>query len=146
MKAIIKKIFHPGINTYFESIGLLIVRIIVGAFMLTHGFGKLMILLDGAYAMFPDPLGIGASASLFLIVLAEFLCSIFLILGVATRLSSIPLLTGMLVAGLIVHGADPFASKELSLLYGSVYMMLIITGPGKYSIDQLIFNALDKKN
>lgn len=145
MKAIIKKIFHPGINTYFESIGLLIVRIIVGAFMLTHGFGKLMILLDGASAMFPDPLGIGASASLFLIVLAEFVCSILLILGVATRLSVIPLLLGMLVAGLMVHGIDPFAAKELSLLYGVVYFMLIFTGPGKYSIDQLIFNALDKK-
>lgn len=145
MKAIIKKIFHPGINFYFESIGLLVVRIIIGAFMLTHGIGKLMMLLGGNSAMFPDPLGIGASASLLLIVLAEFVCSIFLILGIATRLSAIPLLAGMLVAGLIVHGADPFASKELSLLYGSVYLMLIITGPGKYSIDQLIFTALDKK-
>ncbi len=145
MKAIIKKIFHPGINTYFESIGLLVVRIVIGAFMLTHGIGKLMMLLGGDSTMFPDPLGIGASASLFLIVLAEFVCSIFLIFGVATRLSAFPLLVGMLVAGLIVHGADPFASKELSLLYGSVYLMLIFTGPGKYSIDQLIFTALDKK-
>jgi putative oxidoreductase len=51
----------------------------------------------------------------------------------------------MLVAGLMVHGIDPFAAKELSLLYGVVYFMLIFTGPGKYSIDQLIFNALDKK-
>jgi putative oxidoreductase len=80
MKEIIKKIFHPGINTSFESIGLLMVRIIVGAFMLTHGFGKLMMLLGGNTAMFPDPIGIGATASLFLIVLAKFYALFFLIL------------------------------------------------------------------
>ena len=44
----------------------------------------------------------------------------------------------MAVAGLIVHGGDPFQKKETSLLYLSVYLMLFAFGPGKFSVDYMI--------
>lgn len=84
---------------------------------------------------FADPIGIGAVASLALAVGAEFFCSIFLMVGVGTRLAAIPLLITMLVAALIVHWPDPFIRKELPLLYAAIYLVFIFTGAGRYSID-----------
>ena len=37
----------------------------------------------------------------------------------------------------MVHGADPFAKKELALLYGAGALTLMLTGPGQLSLDAL---------
>ena len=89
-------------------------------------------------AAFPDPLGVGSTLSLGLIIFAEFFCSALIILGLFTRLATIPLMIGMIVAAFIIHGNDPFAVKELSLFYLSLYVGLIFTGAGKYSLDYLL--------
>ncbi|MDP3452910.1 MAG: DoxX family protein [Bacteroidales bacterium] len=124
------------------SLSLLFLRIIVGVFMLTHGYGKFLMLMGDGPIQFADPIGIGVTASLILAVFAEFICSILLIFGVLTRLSAIPLLTTMLVAGLIVHARDAFNVKELALLYASIYLVIIIAGAGKYSVDNWLFKRL----
>ncbi len=88
---------------------------------------------------FGDPLGIGPAASLHLSAFAEFICAILIILGLLTRLASIPLIINMAVAALIVHSADDFGTKEMSLLYLGIFLTLFFTGPGKYSADRGIF-------
>lgn len=135
MKTIIKKYLNTGIYPCNISLSLLFLRVIVSVFMLTHGYGKFLMLVGGDTIQFADPIGVGVTASLALAVFAEFFCSIFLILGLATRLSSIPLLITMIVAGLIVHAADPFMRKELPLLYAIIYTVILIAGPGKFSLD-----------
>lgn len=84
-------------------------------------------------------LGLGDELSLLLIIFAEFFCSILLILGIATRAVVIPLIIGMLVIICMVHGDDPFRDKEHGLLFLVPYIVLFITGPGKYSLDYLFF-------
>jgi len=142
MKDLIKKSFSTGNYSESVSIGLLIFRLAVGIFMLTHGYGKLQLLLAGGPIQFIDPIGIGPAASLVLVVFAEFFCSIFLIFGVATRFSAVTLLITMLVAALIFHGSDPFAVQEKALLYAAMYFLLIFTGAGKYSADKFISEKL----
>lgn len=139
MKSLIKRCFNTGNYPETISFSLLFLRIIVGVFMITHGYGKFLMLFDDGPIKFADPIGIGVTASLILTVFAEFFCSIFLIFGLATRFSAIPLLITMLVAALIVHAPDPFLRKELPLLYAAIYAVIAIAGPGKYSIDHLIF-------
>lgn len=143
MKALIKKSFDAGNYPENISISLLFIRIVVGVFMLTHGYGKFLMLIGDGPVKFADPLGIGVNVSLVLTVLAEFLCSIFLIIGVATRFSAIPLLITMIVAALVVHAPDPFARKELPLLYAAIYAVIAFAGPGKYSFDNWIFRKLN---
>lgn len=105
--------------------------------MLTHGFPKLMKVIDGNM-QFGDPLGIGAGPSLVLAAFAEAICSILIILGLATRLAVIPLIITMATAAFIVHANDPFSSQEMPLLYLLIYVTLMVTGPGKYAVDQAI--------
>ena len=125
-------------NPLLVDIVLLVIRIFVGFAMLSHGFPKLQELLSGQEIQFFSFLGLSDKTSLILAVFAEFVCSIFIILGLFTRFAVFFLVITMAVAGLIVHGGDPFQKKETSLLYLSVYMMLFAFGPGKYSVDYMI--------
>lgn len=121
--------------------GLLILRVFVGVTMLaSHGWGKMMKLITGDTG-FADVFGIGETASLILAVFAEVLCSLFIALGLFTRATLIPLIITMLVAVFVIHGDDPFGKKEFGLLYLIPYITLLLTGPGKYSIDKLILKA-----
>lgn len=135
----IKSLFYTG--TYSKNINLLLllVRLIVGAFMLTHGWGKFLKLIGDGTITFADPLGLGETASLVLTVFAEVFCSILIILGLTTRLAAIPSLITMLVAAFIVHANDGFGKQELALLYGTIYLVIAVLGAGKYSLDYLIF-------
>lgn len=130
-------------NDTWNSVGVLILRLAVGIFMLTHGWQKLSN-FEMLSSVFPDPIGLGSSLSLGMIVFAEFFCSILILLGLFTRLSAIPLIIGMLVAAFVAHGNDPFAIKELSLLYLSAYVTIAFTGAGKFSADYLLRNTYSK--
>ncbi len=120
--------------------GLLLLRIGIGCMMLVHGLAK----LNGFSDMrdgFPDPIGLGSQLSLILAIGAEVGCSGLLIAGFATRLAAIPLAFTMLVALFVVHGADPWKVKELAAIYLLVYVSLMLTGPGKLSLDHLVFGT-----
>lgn len=132
------KITTTRLNPSLINIALLLLRLTVAAFMLTHGYPKLTKLLAGGEIRFGDPIGVGPAISLGLAVFAEFLCSILIGLGIYTRLSTIPLMVTMAVAAFISHGADPFGRKELALMYLLIYAFLFVAGGGKYSVDHLI--------
>lgn len=145
MKKLLSFLFSSGSYTMPVSLSLLLIRFIVGAFMLSHGYGKLLSLLADGPVQFADPIGMGMTASLVLAVFAEFFCSLFLILGIGTRLSTIPLLVTMLVAAFVVHANDGFGRQELPLLYASIYGMIALAGAGKFSVDYWISGKLDAK-
>lgn len=119
------------------DLGLLILRLALGAFMIYgHGWGKLMKVLAGAPYEFGDPIGLGPGVSLFLAAFAEVICSLLLMLGLFTRWATIPLIITMAVALLSVHISDPFPQQEKVLLYLVSFVVLLITGPGAYSLDE----------
>ena len=142
---IIQKIFSPGNYSNNINFSLLFLRVTSGIFMLTHGVGKLTKLIEGGTIKFANPIGIGPEASLILAVFAEFFCSIFLIFGIATRVSSIPLIITMMVAGFIAHAGDPFAVKEKAFLFFVIFVFIAIAGAGKYSIDNFIYKKVTAK-
>jgi putative oxidoreductase len=120
------------------SIGLLILRVAIGCFMLKHGWEKLMGYSD-LVERFADPIGMGKQLSLISAIGAEVGCSVLVIVGLLTRLAAVPLAFTMLVALLIVHRADPWQVKELAAVYLSVYCALIFTGAGRFSVDYYIW-------
>jgi putative oxidoreductase len=133
MKKLLNVTSHsPAVDT-----AVLIARVGIGALMLTHGIPKMAMLFSGGPVQFPPVLGLSAGLSLGLAVFAEVICSILLLAGLATRLAVIPLIITMLVALFSIHGADPLAKQEPALHYLLVYVVLLLTGSGKYSLDYL---------
>lgn len=133
-----KKLFSVNISQNQLSVALLILRVFVAAFMLTHGFPKLGRLFSGDEIRFMNFMGLGPAVSLTLAVFAEFLCSILIMLGSATRLAAIPLMVTMATAAFVAHADDPFGTKEKPLLFLLIFVVLLITGAGKYSVDALL--------
>ncbi len=131
----LQKIFSTKISTTTTHLLLLFVRVTTSLLMLTHGYPKLLRLLSGDGANFPDPLGIGSFPSLLLVTLSEFPGSTLLILGWGTRVFSFALIFTMFVAVVLHHAADPFTAKEPGLLYMILYIFLFFAGGGKYSLD-----------
>ncbi len=123
----------------YRDTGLLLLRVAIGGMMAAaHGWGKLMSYGEKASG-FPDPLGVSPEISMALAVGAEVFCSIALVLGLFTRLATIPLIITMLVAVFIIHGDDPWAKKEFAMLYLIPFICLLLTGPGRFSLDAKIF-------
>jgi len=121
-----------------SSYALLFLRVAAGVLMMLHGWGKLSN-FEAMSGGFPDPLGVGITLSLILAIGAEFFASIFLMMGLLTRLSLIPLIFTMGVAFFVIHAADPLQTKELALLYMVVFIFFFIAGAGKFSLDRLLF-------
>jgi putative oxidoreductase len=117
-----------------KDLGLLLLRIFsAGLMIFPHGWGKVMKLINNP-AGFPDPLGIGATLSLSGAVFTEVICSLMIILGIKTRWFSVPALFTMLIAAFVVHANDPWKIKEKAILFSVMYLVLAISGGGKYSV------------
>ncbi len=141
-----KKLHYKILSSGNIDLALLTGRIGFSGLMLTHGYPKLMQLISGEPVSFTSVLGMSATVSLVLAVFAEFLCSLLIIFGYYTRLAAIPLIITMSVAAFHIHGDDPLASKEKSLLFMLFYVMLLFTGGGKYAADYLLLKKKRKKH
>jgi len=104
---------------------------------MTHGIVKFYRLLEGNIK-FGNPIGIGSEISLYLTVFSELIAPALIILGFKTRFFSLfPAIT-MFVAAFIVHGNDPFKKMELALLFLTGFIIILINGPGKISLDYFL--------
>ncbi len=139
MPEILKRILFGGQGAIspLGDVGLLILRVGFGCIMaFSHGLGKVPPpdgFVGGVASLgFPAP-GLFAWAA----GLAEFVGGLLLALGLWTRPAATFLLTTMLVAVFIRHGADPFARQELGLLYGLFSLCVMLTGSGRFGLDAL---------
>ena len=134
-------LFRPPAQSLRTSTGLLIIRVLAGVAFIYHGYDKIL-----------DPFGwMGDDAPfpallLALAALSEFGGGIAWILGVLTPLASLGLACTMAVATwfLAVVREAPFvasggSSYELAAVYLAVALLLLLSGPGKLSLDAVLF-------
>jgi putative oxidoreductase len=126
---------YPAVN----NITMLLVRIFIGISMIIlHGLPKLEKFMAGGEIQFYNFLGIGTATTLLLAILIELICSFLIMIGLFTRAASLVLMIVMMVAAFSVHYSDPFDVKENSLIYLSIFALIVTFGPRKYSIDNMI--------
>jgi putative oxidoreductase len=138
----ITKAFQPHPLPRLASAGLLLVRLVAGLAFMFHGYGKIQ-----------NPLGwMGPDSSIpgllqALAAIAEFGGGLAWMLGALTPLASFGLACTM-VGAVWLHAVvigDPFVpqgpggSYELASIYLCFAVLLLLTGPGRYSLDSALF-------
>lgn len=128
-------------NGKFSSLGLAVLRIVVGVVFLAHGYQKLFKMgFHGTSGMFGH-MGIPAPAVAAVVVtLVEFVGGILLITGLATRIPAALLTIDMLVAVLVVHLRHGFMGPmgvEFPLTLLAASLCLALSGGGKASVKRL---------
>lgn len=119
-----------------NNIALLLIRIVfAGSMLYGHGLSKFYRLIEGNLS-FANPIGIGEAPTLVLAVFSEFLAPLFILIGYKTKIFSFFPAATMFVAAFIVHLSDPFARKEKAILFLIGFTVIMMMGPGKYSIDR----------
>ena len=125
-----------------------LIRLLVGAVFLSEGVQKFL---------FPAELGVGRFTTIGLplpelfaplVAIVEIACGTLVLLGLATRLAVVPLMTIMIVAiamtkipiglerGFWVMAHE--ARTDYSMLLGSLFLLLV--GGGTWSVDRLLAN------
>lgn len=129
------KLMFPRPASEPTHAALLVVRLVSGAAFVQHGLPKIR-----------DPFGWMGEASAVpgilqaLAAVSEFCGGIAWMLGALTPLASLGILSTMVVAaGKHIARGDPFVGRggsyELALVYLAIAALLLVAGPGRYSID-----------
>ncbi len=130
-----------------HSLLALLPRLILAIVFFMHGSQKMLgwyggFGLEATTQFMSEGLGIPLFLA-YLAVFAEFFGAIFLFFGFLTRLSALSLAVTMAVAVLAVHG-DAFLLEDNGMEYAlTLFVVSVISfmaGPGKLSIDALLFN------
>lgn len=137
---------NPEKLILLQDLGLLLFRLGIGALLLTqHGWGKYMGFAEKS-EKFADPLGVGHVTSMAMAIFAEVVCSFLVMIGLATRLAAIVVAMTFMVIVNVVHGADPLKEKELAVVYLLTFAVIVLTGPGRSSIDAMLKHAWIKRH
>jgi len=138
-------LFRPTPLSGAVSTGLLLLRIVAGLAFMFHGWGKIQ-----------NPTGwMGANANIpgilqALAAISEFGGGLAWILGALTPLASFGLACTMAVAA-YMHAfvmKDPFVptgpgkgAYELASVYFCIAVLLLLAGPGRFSLDNILFRG-----
>jgi putative oxidoreductase len=142
-----RHLFYCDTVGWLGSVGLVMLRLAVGAAFLFHGWPKIHHPLDWMGPQSPVPAVFQGLAAL-----AEFGGGMALIVGLLTRLASLGIATNMIVALGMVHWphGDPFVSMkpgpawELAAVYLACAILFVLLGPGRYSLDAFLFHWLPR--
>ena len=126
------------------DVGLLLIRLVGGVAFMIHGWGKIQNPFGWMGAEAPVPGFLQALAAL-----SEFGGGLAWILGLLTPLACLGLASTMAVAAFMhaIQWGDPFVatgggpSYELALVYFCVSALILVLGPGRLSLDRVIFGV-----
>ncbi len=136
-------------RTTSTSIGLTVLRVVLGVVFIAHGaqkFAQGIPNVSRGFAGMGVPL---AELAAPLVAGLELVGGAFLVLGIATRVVGALLAVNMVVAGLLAHATAGFFAQQggfeyvLVLAVGSLAVAL--TGPGRLSLDALLLRTVRRR-
>jgi len=76
----------------------------------------------------------------------ELVAGIFFLLGLFTRVAIIPLIFTMLFITFLIGHGKIFMDDQHPFLFVVIFLIFFFTGPGKWSMDHLLYRNLYKRD
>ncbi|MCG2617435.1 DoxX family protein [Terrimonas sp. NA20] len=136
-----KAIYHitsvfPAATSFHLT--MLVFRILVSVqLMTTHGLKKLGVGVEQAENI-PNPLGLPEQLNSYFATAANLFFPVLVISGFFTRLAALPILAVTMTGYFVLHWNDSLLEKDMPFMYSVSFLLILVLGPGKYSIDHLI--------
>jgi putative oxidoreductase len=133
-----RKLLSTAYSDGAFNFALLVQRVVTGLLLLIgHGLPKISN-FNSLAGSFYDPLRIGHRLSLILVILAELFCSMFIVLGLFTRIAAMVIVINLAVAVFITQHGAPLKSVELGSIFLTSVFTIMILGPGRVSVDGMM--------
>lgn len=116
-----------------------LIRITLGVLLVNHGTHKVFDGVDGIIQGITDrgwPLPV---LQAYMVTSVEFVGGILLVVGLLTRPAALMNIGLFAVITFMYHWADPFPKKEKALLFLVLSIYTFLAGPGRASVDALLF-------
>ncbi|HEY4967527.1 MAG TPA: DoxX family protein [Puia sp.] len=133
-----RKLLSTAYSDNAFNFALLVQRVATGLLLLIgHGLPKISKFSEMA-PNFYDPFRIGHRLSLILVILAELFCSMFIILGLFTRIAALIIVINLFVAVFVFQHGMPLKNVELGAIFLTSVFTIMIVGPGRVSVDGMM--------
>jgi putative oxidoreductase len=139
----IKSFLSPG--GLWQNSGIAMIRIIVGVFMIYHGWEVLDASKMNEYSKwlteirFPSP-----RLMAYLGKSIELISGILITVGLFTRLAIVPLAITMAIICFGIGKGKIFMEDQHPFLFILLAFVFFFTGPGKWSLDYILFERREK--
>ncbi|PZR25262.1 MAG: DoxX family protein [Citrobacter freundii] len=144
MKKALKSItsVYPGVFSFHLS--MLVFRVLVSVeLMMAHGLKKVGVGVAQAETI-PNPLHLPAQLNDLFATSANLFFPVLVIIGFFTRIAVIPVLAVTLTGYFVVHWNDSLLEKDTPFMYSVSFLLIMVLGPGKYSLDHFLNKRLSQ--
>ena len=156
----LRKLFVAEAYWSYSNLSRFFIRVFAGVMFLQFGVRQ-MANYDFFVQHFPNMLGLGSFATLNIMITIEVVCSVMLIFGFLTRISTILPTLSMIVAECYVLSNNmilsdlPMDEKAfltslqlgyVPMLFVGMFVFILLSGPGKISVDYLLSLYLTNKD
>lgn len=143
----LSRLFTRFTGYTYSNMARLFIRLFVGIMFMQFGIRHLVNYSE-LCDVFPTVLGMSSQACLIIMIVIEIVCSLLIMVGFLTRLSTIPPILSMVAAEYyILHDLLPHTSiyglsstdpGYLPIMFIGIYLFILLAGPGKISLDYFI--------
>ncbi|WP_286752978.1 MULTISPECIES: DoxX family protein [Sphingobacterium] len=140
---ILQKLFYTDLGNPVNNVAILIFRLLLAWELLTvHGLKKIQKGPQAEAEHIPNPLQLPEKLNAAVAQFADTIVPFFIALGLLGRLAILPTIGVTAVGYFVVHRRDSNEVRDIPFMYTLCLLLLLLTGPGSYSIDHYIYHFL----
>ncbi|MFA6246953.1 MAG: DoxX family protein [Mucilaginibacter sp.] len=142
MTELIKFILHSDVGSVINNWAILIFRVLLSLELFrVHGMKKFRA-KNGQIEKIPNPFHLPEKLNGLLATFSDTVVPLLVTMGICTRLAVMPTIGVTAIGYFIVHKNDSPEIRDVPYIYTICFLLLLVTGPGTFSVDQYLFNAL----
>jgi putative oxidoreductase len=90
----------------------------------------------------PNPLHLPEGLNQLVATFSDTVVPFLVMVGIATRVVVLPVIGVTAVGYFVVHRKDPVQVRDVPYMYTLSFLLLLLVGPGKYSVDHYLLYPL----